>query len=56
MLIKALELADPETREELWGWIEKKEFDHEEKIKGGDPGSTIVWVLKKLLSRRLINI
>lgn len=33
MLIKALELADPETREELWGWIEKKEFDHEEKIK-----------------------
>ncbi|MDY4906331.1 polyprenyl synthetase family protein [Butyricimonas virosa] len=33
MLIKALELADPETKEELWGWIERKEFDHEEKIK-----------------------
>ena len=32
MLIKALELADPETKEELWGWIEKKQFDHKEKI------------------------
>lgn len=33
MLIKAFELADPETKEELWGWIEKKESDQEEKIK-----------------------
>ena len=32
MLIKALELADPKTKEELWGWIEKKQFDHKEKI------------------------
>lgn len=32
MLIKALELADPATKEELWGWIEKKDFDHKEKV------------------------
>ncbi|WP_018337973.1 polyprenyl synthetase family protein [Butyricimonas synergistica] len=32
MLIKALELADPKTKEELWGWIEKKDFDHKEKV------------------------
>ena len=33
MLIKALELASPEQREELWNWILKKDFNHEEKIK-----------------------
>lgn len=32
MLIKALELADPEMKKELQGWLEKKEFDHKEKI------------------------
>lgn len=33
MLIKAFELASPEQREELWNWILKKDFNHEEKIK-----------------------
>lgn len=33
MLIKALELASPEQHEELWNWILKKDFNHEEKIK-----------------------
>jgi geranylgeranyl diphosphate synthase type II len=32
LLLKALELADKDTKAELLGWINKKEFDAEEKI------------------------
>lgn len=32
MLIKALELADPETESELRGWIARRDFDPKEKI------------------------
>ena len=33
LLLKALELADPNTKKELLEWIDKKEFNPEEKIK-----------------------
>ena len=32
MMIKAFELADAATKEVLWHWIEKKDFDREEKV------------------------
>ncbi|MDP3912824.1 MAG: polyprenyl synthetase family protein [Bacteroidota bacterium] len=32
LLLKALELSDDPTKKELLGWIEKYEFDHQEKI------------------------
>lgn len=33
LLLKALELSDPYTKQELMDWIDKKEFDANEKIK-----------------------
>ena len=33
LLLKALELSDPDTKKELLEWMDKKEFDADEKIK-----------------------